>query len=96
MFDSSPGPVLPLVGGRQLPSMVQEEPGDRREASSASLQGTSVHLLRSDPLLRKTFGGVYMEGATFLEKGKEALGFEGRSVSLICLLLFVRVLCDLE
>lgn len=76
--------------------MVQEEPGDRREAFSASLQGTSVHLLQSDPLLRKTFGGVYMEGATFLEKGKEAPVFEGRSVSLICLLFFVRVLCDLE
>lgn len=76
--------------------MVQEEPGGRREASSASLQGTSVHLLWSDLLLRKTFGGVYMEGATFLEKGKEALGFEGRSVNLICLPFFVRVLCDLE
>lgn len=37
-----------------------------------------------------------MEGAIFLEKGKETLGFEGRSVSLICLLFFVRVWCDLE
>lgn len=67
MFGPFPGSVL--ATGWRLSAAVHG-PGDRRKTSPVRL-GSSVQLLSSDSLLkRKTFEGVCMEGATFVEKGK--------------------------
>lgn len=70
-------------------------PGDRRKTSPVRL-GSSVQLLKSDSLLKtKTFWGCVCGGGDFCGEG-EALGCEGRIVSLAWFPFFLRFLCDLE